>query len=52
METHGLPGRLHVTEHVEAALRGTYEFEDRGLVDMKGLGQMHTYFLVGRRADA
>ncbi len=49
METHGVPGRIHVTEAVEAALRDSYDFEERGVVDVKGLGEMRTYFLVGRK---
>ena len=42
--------RHHVTEAVGAALRGQYLFEERGTIDAKGLGEMRTYFLLGRRA--
>jgi adenylate cyclase len=48
MESHGVPGRVHVSEAVEAALRDEYRFEERGIIEVKGLGQMRTYFLLGR----
>jgi guanylate cyclase len=49
METSGQPGRIHVSAAVEAALRGEYLFEERGTIDVKGLGEMRTYFLLGQR---
>jgi class 3 adenylate cyclase len=48
METHGVPGRIHVSEVVQSELGGRYLFEDRGTIEVKGLGDMHTFFLVGR----
>lgn len=48
MEAHGVEGRIHVTESVEAALRSEFDFESRGLVDVKGRGPMKTYFLVAK----
>jgi class 3 adenylate cyclase len=48
MESNGLPGRVHVSAEVEQALRGEYRFEERGTIDVKGIGQMKTYFLLGR----
>jgi adenylate cyclase len=29
-------------------LRSSFAFEDRGLIEIKGKGPAHTYFLVGR----
>lgn len=49
MESHGLPGRIHVSEPVYHALHDRYLFEPRGTLDIKGKGEMATYFLVGRR---
>jgi len=46
MESHGVPGRIQVSDTVAAALGGEYLFEDRGTIDIKGLGSMHTYFLL------
>ncbi len=48
MESHGVPGRIHVAESTYLALRDYFCFEERGEVDVKGLGLMRTYFLLGR----
>ena len=50
METHGVAGKIHATEAVEAVLRGRYLFEERGTIDVKGLGEMRTFFLLGPAA--
>jgi class 3 adenylate cyclase len=51
MESHGVPGRIQVTERVVSALARDYVLEPRGPVDIKGKGTMPTWFLRGR-ADA
>jgi class 3 adenylate cyclase len=48
MESLGTPGRVQVSQAVMERLRGAYTFEDRGLIDVKGKGPAHTYFLVDR----
>lgn len=48
MESHGVPGRIQVTPRVKERLDGSYLFEPRGVVEVKGKGTMETYFLVGR----
>jgi adenylate cyclase len=45
MESHGLPGRIQVTEPFARALAGAWEFEDRGLIEVKGQGPMRTFLL-------
>jgi guanylate cyclase len=50
MESHGLAGAIQVTEAAYRRLRDTYDFEERGLVQVKGKGEMRTYLLIGRRA--
>ena len=45
MESHGEPGKVHVSEAVAHALAGKFSLVDRGLIDVKGAGQMRTYFL-------
>jgi len=50
MESHGIPGRIQVTEATYRALRDRYDFEARGKIDVKGKGLMPTWLLVGRRA--
>jgi adenylate cyclase len=45
MESHGLPGRIQVTEPFARALAGAWQFEDRGLIEVKGQGPMRTFLL-------
>ncbi|HBB32318.1 MAG TPA: adenylate/guanylate cyclase domain-containing response regulator [Cyanobacteria bacterium UBA9273] len=46
MESHGVPGRIHVTEATYARLQDQYLFQERGLIDVKGKGRMKTYLLL------
>jgi class 3 adenylate cyclase len=48
MESHGLPGRIQVSEATVRALGDRYAFEVRGEIDVKGIGRARTWFLVGR----
>jgi adenylate cyclase len=48
MESHSLPGRIQVTAAVEERLRARYRFEPRGRIALKGIGEMSTFFLIGR----
>jgi class 3 adenylate cyclase len=50
MQAHGLPGEIQVTRAVREALEGRYEFEERGMIDVKGVGEMRTWLLVGRES--
>jgi len=52
MESSGLPGRIQVTEEVQRRLRGSFAFEPRGEIEVKGKGRLRTYLLVGRRPGA
>jgi adenylate cyclase len=49
MQSQGAPGRIQVSEEFRAAAGDAFEFEDRGIVDFKGLGERRTYFLIGPR---
>jgi adenylate cyclase len=51
LETYGVPDAIQVTDTVRRRLADRFEFEPRGLVDLKGMGPTHTWFLRGRRAD-
>lgn len=51
MESLGMPGRIQVTHAVYMRLRDRYRFEARGMIDVKGLGPMPTYFLLGRAEE-
>jgi class 3 adenylate cyclase len=46
MESHGVPGRVQVSEETYQRLRGSFTFEPRDTIDMKGLGPTMTYLLV------
>lgn len=50
MESHGLAGRIQVSEAAYRRLCDRYEFEERGEIEMKGKGRRLAYLLVGRRA--
>ena len=49
MESHGKPGYIQVTEATYTKLKGKYVLEPRGTVEVKGRGQMMTYWLIDRR---
>ena len=51
MESNGLAGSIQVSEECYQRLRSTYVFEDRGIIQVKGKGEMRTYFLKGRSSD-
>ncbi len=48
MESHGLPGCIQVTEATYAHLKDQYEFKRRGVIQVKGKGEMETYLLVDK----
>lgn len=51
METTDVEGRIQVPHSVYERIRHSFEFEERGDVDVKGKGVIHTWYLVGRRDD-
>ncbi len=51
MESTGVPGRIQTTDRVHARLRDRYRFEERGRINVKGKGELCTYFLVGPIGD-
>ena len=50
MESHGLAGCIQVTAAAYERLRGRYAFTERGAIEVKSIGTMSTYLLMGRRA--
>jgi class 3 adenylate cyclase len=50
MQTTGVPGCIQVTERTRDLLGDRYLFQERGRIQVKGKGQMRTYFLSGRAA--
>ena len=49
MESHGKPGYIQVTAATYAKLKDKYLLEPRGTVEVKGRGEMMTYWLLNRR---
>jgi adenylate cyclase len=52
METTDVEGRIQVPDNVYERLQHEFVLEERGLVEVKGKGPMHTWYLVGHRADS
>jgi class 3 adenylate cyclase len=46
MESHGVVGRIQVTEATCQRLRDRYRFEQRGEIEVKGKGPIRTYLLI------
>ena len=49
MESAGTPGRIQITAATCALIRDEFTCERRGLIAVKGKGEMETWYLVGRR---
>jgi adenylate cyclase len=49
MESHGLEGRIQVSEAFRALTGDVFAFEERGVREIKGIGETATYFLDGVR---
>lgn len=51
MESTGLPGAIQVTTGVRERAGNRYEFEERGLVEVKGKGKIQAWLLKARAAE-
>jgi adenylate cyclase len=47
MESHGVAGRIHVSQAFRETVGDAFMFEERGETDIKGIGMARTYFLLG-----
>ncbi len=45
MESHGLAGRIQVSEQFRDVTLDAFEYEERGTTPVKGLGEIRTFFL-------
>ena len=52
MESHGVEGRIQMTEGTYNLLKDKLAIENRGIIDVKGKGDMNTFLLTGRLAAA
>ena len=48
MESQGVSGRIQVTDSVRRRLGASFLFEERGAIQIKGKGEMNTWFLNSR----
>ncbi len=48
MESHGVAGRIQVTDATRGLLLERFSFEERGFIQVKGKGSIRTWFLNGR----
>ncbi len=49
MESHGETGKIHCSETLYETLKEHFEFRDRGMVNIKGKGELSTYFLLSAK---
>lgn len=51
MESHGVPGSIQITRATYDLIRNDFVCEPRGIIEVKGMGDTETYFLLARRSD-
>jgi adenylate cyclase len=51
MESQGVASRIQITESTRRRLGGSFRLEERGTIDVKGNGEMNTWFLNGRSSQ-
>jgi adenylate cyclase len=49
MESFGIPGHIQVCENTCRQLAGDYDLTPRGDIEIKGLGTVKTWYLIGRK---
>jgi adenylate cyclase len=49
MESHGTPGRIQITRATYELLGDEFECEPRGMIAVKGKGEMEVWHVLGRR---
>jgi class 3 adenylate cyclase/HAMP domain-containing protein len=50
MESHGVPGRICISDATYALVADSFACEKRPPIDVKGKGAMQTYLVIGRKA--
>ncbi len=49
MESHGIPGKIQISAETYSLIRGEFVCDPRGMVTVKGKGEMETWYLVGEK---
>jgi len=52
MESHGVAGRVQVSESTRRLLGEPFQLEERGTIEVEGQGELKTWFLAGRTGGA
>ena len=50
MESHGEPGKIQITREMYELPGDDFVYSPRGVVDIKGKGEMETWWLEGRNS--
>jgi class 3 adenylate cyclase len=48
MESHGVPGQIQISASTYELIRGNFQCDPRGTIEVKGKGPMQTYLLKNR----
>ena len=46
MESHGIPGKIQVSEVTYLLIKDEFQLEERGIIKIKSRGELTTYFLI------
>jgi class 3 adenylate cyclase len=49
MESHGIPGKIQISETTYQKVKDKFVLEKRGAIEVKGKGEMITYMLLGHK---
>lgn len=52
MESHGAPGRVQISQATYELIKDEFVCERRGVINVKGKGEMETWYLVGPKEPA
>ena len=52
MESHGVPGEIHLSEATAALLRPAFALTARGATQIDGKGEMHTFLLTSATSSS
>lgn len=49
MESSGVPGKVQVSEETYLSVKDQFDFSERGKINVKGIGEVKTYLINGKR---
>ena len=52
MQSHGMPGKIHISRATYELVKDDFVCEPRGKIMVKGKGEMETWFLVGSKYES